>query len=159
MGHKTQFSGANRGFECLRDQLLPKRDRNVLLLVMNAPLRKAVTHALFLNHCYVNNGIDDEDFIVTDPLFLDSSMAHLLDREAPATPILLVTVGDQQKDLVLTPKYAVYDVIRVSSLKKGVAVRELLDWFTQPKANCLTRGCSLEFGSGRWACHSRAASL
>jgi hypothetical protein len=143
-----------QGFPCMK-QPYPLRERNVLLLVSDLTLRHVLKDILLEQNCLVTEGVDSVDFIVMDPFFLDDELLHLVDCEIPMAPILLVVRKRFPKKLVQVFEERLYDIIHISE-NTEVAREKMENWFEQPKAKCLTRGCHLAFGTGRWVCHSRA---
>jgi hypothetical protein len=158
MSCKTKSVNGEKKFECMYTNL-PEKARYALPLISNRALRELLTHVLSENHCYFTDCLDDIDFVVMDSFFLDNDTLKLLDREMPRAPVLLITWDNPKNEIPIGLKNQIYDVIRIDPTKWVPTTVALSNWFSQPKAKCLTTGCGLTFGTGRWACHARAMNL
>ena len=157
MTYEKNALTCDKVFPCM-NEIAPARERNVLLLMSNMPLRAVIKGVLFDHHCLVTEEINDVDFVMLDPFYLDVELLHIVDRELPEAPVVLISERKPENELLSRLRGRFYDVIQVPEVPE-LAEQRLRKWFRQPKSKCLIRSCHMTFGNGVWVCHSRAMNL
>jgi len=145
-------------FPCMQGHQ-PKRKRRAVILTARRAILHTIGAVLGENNCVVVDHFDDADFVVIDPFFVDRELFHILDYEMPKAPILLLSDREHENPELRTFHRFLYDTVPLPLRDMEATAREFSVWCMQPKAKCLTHGCDLEFGTGRWLCNLRAREL